>query len=356
MHKRLLSLVAATAVLCCACQPTAISVASQQLAAAQAYLSTEQTKFQQSATQLLEKHLATYRNRGGRGQVGIYLLELASGFSAGYQADKTLRLPTGEDIGYFNTASVAKLPMAFVAYALHDQGRIDLDQPHYDQVTGQTWDLRPMIHRMLTHSINDYYNILLRMIGPQLAQATLAACGMPDTRLSRELQPAVGASDANCLQRYGTLLAPRTTPQDLGQLLAALYRGDVLSPESNAAMLDALQHTEYNSRIPAGIAYASSVAHKTGTSPEERVYNDAALVLLAGNPFVLTIQSKDASSHVTRTMRELAADLYALEQSRVQAGTIAGIVQAVGRVNRSGLPLVPADALVVPRRHVDLEP
>ncbi len=333
-------LITLLAVLCAACQPVPVMVdmppePSLEVVAAETYLAEQQGIFDQAAQECIERHLATYRRRGGRGTVGIYFLELASGFSAGHEANKTLHLETGEDIGYFNTASVAKLPMAFVAYALADQGRLDLDTPHFDEVTNRTWDLRPMIHRMITHSINDYHNILLRLIGPQLATETLTACGMPYTRLSRELQPAVGASDVNCLKRYGTLLAPRTTPAELGRLLSELYFGQALAPQSNSEMLDALQNTQFNSRIPAGVGEGVQVAHKTGTSPEERIYNDAALVLLPENPFVLVILSRGASSHVTRTMRELTSELYAYARQRVEAGTVLGIEQALSSLNEA---------------------
>lgn len=334
MRHKLFALLALIALLCTSCQSVTVlenitHLPTPEQEAAELYLVEQRSLFEQAAQELLQQHLDVYRRRGGSGTVGIYFLELVSGFSTGHEAEKTLHLATGEDIGYFNTASVAKLPMAFVAFALADQGLIDLDEPHYDQVTNRTWELRPMIHRMLTHSINDYHNILLRMIGPTLAQETLTAYGMPLTRLSRELQPAVGASDVNCLQRYGTLLAPRTTPTDLGQLLAKLYFGELLTPDSNEAMLDALKNTQFNSRIPAGLEHAVPVAHKTGTSPEERIYNDAALVLLPENPFVLVILSRGASSHVTRTMRELAADLFALEQVRATAGIVTSIEQAL---------------------------
>lgn len=336
MRQRLLLLLVLTTLLCASCQPALVTyeptpapTPTPEQTTAELYLSEQRSLFEQEAQQLLQKHLDIYKQRGGRGTVGIYFLELGSGFSVGHEANKTLHLNTGEDIGYFNTASVAKLPMAFVAYALADQGVIDLSEPHYDAVTRRTWDLRPMIYEMLTHSINDYFNILLRMIGPLLAQETLAASGLPDTRLSRELQPAVDATDATSLKRYGTLLAPRTTPADLGQLLAGLYEGKLLTPDSSAEMLDALQETVFNSRIPAGVGYAVPVAHKTGTSPEEQIYNDAALVLLPGNPFVLVVLSKDASSHITRTMRELASDLYAFEKSRVKESTMANIEQAL---------------------------
>lgn len=334
------------ALLCAACQPVPVLVDTLpepdlEVAVAEAYLAEQRGLFEQTVQECIERHLTTYRRRGGRGTVGIYCLELASGFAAGHEADKTLHLDTGEDIGYFNTASVAKLPMAFVAYALADQGRLDLDTPHFDEVTNRTWDLRSMIHRMITHSINDYYNILLRLIGPQLATETLTACGMPLTRLSRELQPGVGASDVNCLKRYGTLLAPRTTPAELGRLLAELYWGRTLAPQSNSEMLDALQNTQFNSRIPAGVGEGVQVAHKTGTSPEERIYNDAALVLLPENPFVLVILSRSASSHVTRTMRELTAELFAYAKQRVETGTVSDIEQAMSRLEETSENTVP---------------
>lgn len=106
----------------------------------------------------------------------------------------------------------------------------------------------------------------------------------------------------------------------MGNLLASLAAGDVLSPSNNQQFMDALQNTIYNTRIPAGLGYAVPVAHKTGS--KDYVYNDAALVLLPDNPFVLVILSRGVPSSVQTLMRQLAADMLQFHQQRLQSGEL----------------------------------
>ncbi len=91
-----------------------------------------------------------------------------------------------------------------------------------------------------------------------------------------------------------------------------------MSPENNQLMLDALTNTIYNTRIPLAINYAVPVAHKTGT--KDWVYNDAAMVLLPDNPFVLVILTKGVPSRVQTTMRQIARDMYQFELQRRDNG------------------------------------
>lgn len=67
-----------------------------------------------------------------------------------------------------------------------------------------------------------------------------------------------------------------------------------------------------------GIGYAAPVAHKTGT--KDWVYNDAAMILLPDNPFVLVILTKGVPSRVQSTMRQIAHDMYQYELKRKDGG------------------------------------
>ena len=98
--------------------------------------------------------------------------------------------------GYYLTASVAKLLISYAFYFLDDLGEVDIHQAHFDSAIGQTFELQPMIHQMLTNSINLYHNVLLRYLGSAKACTTLAELGLSSSRLSRELAWAPGTSDA----------------------------------------------------------------------------------------------------------------------------------------------------------------
>ncbi len=291
----------------------------QQQATAQYQAAAAQ--YQTEVFTLIANRLSEYRlHNAGYGEIGIYVEEIASGFSYGYNADRLELRANGKYFGYFHTASVAKLLIAYAFYYLDDLGQVDIWEVHTDPVVGQRQQWQPLIHRMLTHSVNLHHNIMLRYLGSSLATATLQELGLANSTLSRELAPAPGTSDATCLERYGTLDAPRTTPADLGKLLASLARGNVLSPENNALFLDALTHTIYNSRIPQALNFTVPIAHKTGT--KDYVYNDAALVLLPGNEFVLVLLTRGAPSRIQTLMRSIARDMYALHCARRDNGTL----------------------------------
>lgn len=99
-------------------------------------------------------------------------------------------------------------------------------------------------------------------------------------------------------------------------MLASVARGDVLSAENNRLLLDALTKTIYNTRIPLGLGFAVPVAHKTGS--KDYAYNDAALILLPDNPYVLVILTRGVPPSAELLMRQISRDLFTLEKLRLQ--------------------------------------
>jgi hypothetical protein len=271
--------------------------------------------------EIIARRMKSYRDENrGYGDIGIYIEELRSGFTLGHDAERTELDEQGEYTGYYHTASVAKLLIAYAFYYLDDQGEVSIWDTYTDPVVGMSYQFQPTIHRMLTHSVNLNHNILLRYLGADRLKETLRRLDLDDSRIPREIGWAPGTSDAASLERYGTLQSPCTTPRDLGKILAHLYRGDVLSPENNHRLLTALTNTIYNSRIPRAIGYAVPVAHKTGT--KDWVYNDAALVLLPENPFVLVVLTRGAPSRVQTLMRQIALDIFRYHQERARSGDL----------------------------------
>lgn len=101
-------------------------------------------------------------------------------------------------------------------------------------------------------------------------------------------------------------------------MLASLAKEDVLSPKNNHLFLEALTSTIYNSRIPQGLRFQVPVAHKTGS--KTAVYNDAALVLLPENPYVLVILTRGVPASAEQLIRQISGDLFRYEQQRQQSG------------------------------------
>lgn len=149
----------------------------------------------QYAAELCATVLVRLRGAGVSGLLGIYVEELGSGFSYGYNSERTWLNDRDEYVGHFLTASVAKLPMAFAVYRLADQGLADLNASYHDSVLGRDYQYGPLIDDMITQSLNLNFNILLRHFGPDLLNQTLLEQDLRHTRLSRELLPAPGSSD-----------------------------------------------------------------------------------------------------------------------------------------------------------------
>lgn len=147
--------------------------------------------------EIIARRLREFRdNNRGYGDIGVYVEELVSGFSIGYDAERLKMDVRGEYAGYYHTASVAKLVMAYTFYRLDDLGEVDKEAWHMDPVVRQRYQFRPMIHRMITNSLNLHYNVLLRYLGWERVYETLMSLELRHTRLSRELGWAPGTSDA----------------------------------------------------------------------------------------------------------------------------------------------------------------
>ncbi|KAF0195097.1 MAG: beta-lactamase [Bacillota bacterium] len=263
----------------------------------------EQTSFAQDVEEMFARLIQARTAQGHTGVIGVYVKELYSGNT--YYGVKS---HLGEAEGLFETASTVKLLAALAVYKGASKGEIDLKSTIADQLLGFRGELDWAIRRMLTHSVNEYYNMFLRAFGVGEINAVLQEAGLFNTVVKREIMPSPEATPATLLQRYGTLEPNTTTPENFGHLLELIYRGEFLGPELSRKLFTTLQNTIYNSRIPQGINFEVPVAHKTGTAAG--VTNDAALVCLKDNPYIIVIMTRDAYSGTTDFQRQLAKTIH----------------------------------------------
>lgn len=217
----------------------------------------------------LEARLAELAARAG-GQVGIALLHVESGWSAGVGAERWQPLQ-----------SVYKLPLAVaVARAVH-AGRVRWEQSvtvtEADRVPGsllnqELWQQLPRtlsVRELLAYSLVNSDNIssakLVSLIGGRGALVEqLRALGFTQ-RAEPEGLP------------YHGQAAP------LVHLLAGLQRGDVLPAEPRAVLWELLARSRTGERrIRAGAPSGALVLEKTGTGREGSVTNDVGLITLPG--------------------------------------------------------------------------
>lgn len=288
-------------------------------------LDTEQTNeiqqaasdFKKEVDEIVMKHINSFYKNSGKGTIGIYIKELKSGFEYDYNAEKTNSDNPKE--GYFNTASTCKLLSAAVMYRLNSCGELELDKTYTDVVTNSKYNLKRILPRMISHSVNDYFNITLRHLGSKKINETLEKLGLKHSLVYSEIMPAEYSSVKNNIKRYGISRSPRTTPKDLGYVLDLLYAEKTFGTENNKLFVKSLLNNIYSNRLPAGIGYKSPVAHKTGTSSGEGVYNDAGIVFLEGNPYIMVVMSKGSSSNVQPLFRIIIGEVYEYMKKRTKS-------------------------------------
>ena len=81
-----------------------------------------------------------------------------------------------------------------------------------------------------------------------------------------------------------------TSVKDCGLLLERIYRGECVSEEASAQMLDLLKRQENTSKIPAGIKAEVPTANKTGETDEDQ--HDIAIVYGAKTTYILCVMSE----------------------------------------------------------------
>lgn len=266
------------------------------------------SSFNNEVAAIVTKRLNAFYKNGGKGTIGIFIKELNTGYEYAYNAEKTN--PDNPTEGYFNTASTCKLLSAAVMYHMNECGELELDRTYRDEITKQQYKLSKLLPKMISHSVNGYFNITLRQLGSKQINQVLAKLGLKYSVVYSEIMPAEYSSVKNNIKRYGISRSPRTTPRDLGCVLELLYAEKTFGLDNSKLLMKSLLDNIYSNRLPAGVGYKSPVAHKTGTSAGEGVYNDAGIILLDGNPYIMVVMSKGSTSSVQPLYRTIVREVY----------------------------------------------
>lgn len=248
-------------------------------------------------------HLATSLKRIASdfdGDIGIAVIDLETGWLAEAQGDR--RYPQ---------QSVVKLWVALAVLDAVDRGALRLEdrivvrpsdmsifhQPLADRVTpaGLEIEVGELVRLTAVDSDNAANDVLVRLLGGAGAvQATLDRKGLRDIRVDREervmqaelqgllwdpryadptnFETARAALPAAvrtaALERYLTDPRDTATPTGTARALAALARGDLLTPRSTRLLLRHMSDvTRAADRLKAGIPANWSIAHRPGTGP-----------------------------------------------------------------------------------------
>ena len=161
-------------------------------------------------------------------------------------------------------ASEIKLYVMLTVYDRLASGTLNAGDRNTDALLGE----------MITVSSNSATNQLVLMIGDgdmavgmQRVTDTAARYGFASSRQLRALSDA--GTDGSGTENW-------TSSVDCGRLLAALYRGQLVSPEASQSMLTLLEGQTRRNKIPSGVPAGIQVANKTGELGG--VENDAAII------------------------------------------------------------------------------
>jgi len=142
---------------------------------------------------------------------------------------------------------------------------------------GSNWTFLQYARRMIAESDNTASNILLRRLGMRNVNERAQKLGLQVTRFEREYMD----FDA---RREGK--DNWTTAREMGRLVQAIFRREILTPEVCDEMIAALERTS-RGRIAAGVPREVAVGHKSGSVAGLR--HDVGWVRVAGHPYILSV-------------------------------------------------------------------
>jgi beta-lactamase class A len=207
-----------------------------------------------------------------------------------------------------HAASTMKVPVMIQLFADREAGLLDLDGTLTVKTTfssivdGSPYSLSPdsdsehtlylseghevtyrhLIDLMITVSSNLATNILIETAEADRITSSMRALGADSIMVLR------GVEDGPAF-RAG--LSNTTTARDLGIIMAALGRGQVVSPAASEEMLEIMSRQQWRTKIPAGLPEGVRVAHKTGRITG--ISHDAGVVLpFKAPPYALVILTR----------------------------------------------------------------
>lgn len=269
----------------------------------------------------LEAQLRDIRDRVD-GRMAVYVEHLGTGERVAIDADAE-----------YETFSVIKVPIMATVLDQVRQGRLRLDQrvplrldqrrlPSgvlYALDAGLQPTVRDLLTLMIVISDNEATDALADLVGRDAVTRFMGSLGLSQTRIRFSdlewdrlwlsgLDPAwrdasgdrtvvfpfekysaaeVSEAFRRVIEDTG-LYFGRSTARDIGRLFALMARGDLVSGDASALMVEILKKQQVNDRLPRYLGRGVAIAHKTGDG-QPWVANDAGIVWVNGQPIVIVV-------------------------------------------------------------------
>ena len=210
------------------------------------------------------------------GVVAISVADLSGGHAIAINGDinlpaaSTIKIPVMVEVfrqiaqGRFTANSSMTLTDAD-----RDSGFGSLDEAPW----GSRYTVEQLLELMITESDNTAANMLIRLVGRQNVNDTMAGLGLTQTRLGDSIR-----SD-------GDIRSLRTTANEMMRLLIMIAERRIVTEAACDRMLAILAAQRHNTLIPEELPKGIPIAHKTGTLHD--TLNDVGVVYLQGAPYVI---------------------------------------------------------------------
>jgi len=222
-------------------------------------------------------------------------------------AATVIDLKTGERLSIrggeqFPSASVIKLPILVELFHQIGRGPLKLDDPitmvASDQKPGSgvlqflstphQLTLGDAATLMIILSDNSATNLVLDKVGIPAVNTRMDSLGLASTRLHSKVFLRSLSIDTAGSRKWGLGV---TTSDDIAEILARLYRGQIVSDTASKTMIGILKKNFDDSQIPRFLPPDASVAHKTGALNASR--HDCGIIYSPQRDYVLCVLSKD---------------------------------------------------------------
>jgi beta-lactamase class A len=219
------------------------------------------------------------------GHVGIAIEDIATGATSG--------INTGAEMP---AASTIKIPVMVEVFRQLVAGNFDLNKKLTlrradkdwgsgdlsGKRVGSTYTVATLLALMIDVSDNTATNMLIRLVGRQHINATMAEYGLTHTRLRDFIR-----SEGN-----GIRWALRSSPADMAHLLGVMAKEQLVDEWSSRYMISILRGQHHNGLLPEPLPPGTPIAHKTGTLHD--TLNDVGIVYgSAEDPYVIAVMTTD---------------------------------------------------------------
>ena len=210
----------------------------------------------------------------------------------------------------FVAASLVKVPLSMAVYKAVENGKLSLDQKYilqdfdldsgfgdlYKVGAGKSYSVGQLLEIMLEKSDNTAASAL---------QSVLRGIGISDP-LTPVYESFGWALDFGAQANFAEI-----NVKTLSTMFLALYNAQYLNVEDSEKVLEYLDNSDFNDKIPAGVPESISVAHKIGVASDAETFSDCGIVYAPNRNYLLCLGSNGGNEDVaTQFMAEISKATY----------------------------------------------